>query len=219
MESSTLHSNEDDIASAVVRHQEAHGAVQPLSATARMSLIDEVYARSGVNVRLCYQCGKCSAGCPMMGEMAVRPHVVMHLVQRNQRAEALSCDGIWLCLSCETCSARCPKGADPARVIDTLREMAAETNPGLAPRAIGAFHKAFLEQVKTNGRMSEVGLAMQFNLRSGRLLQDATSMPALVSRGKLKIKTPPMHDVDDVRRIFANVEAASRDARSRGGYR
>ncbi len=219
MESSTLHSNEDDIASAVVRHQEAHGAPHVPASSVRMSLIDEVYARSGVNVRTCYQCGKCSAGCPMMGEMAVRPHVVMHLVQRNQRAEALSCDGIWLCLSCETCSARCPKSADPARVIDTLREMATETNPGLAPRAIGAFNKTFLDQIRSKGRMSEVGLAMQFNLRSGRLLQDATSMPALVSRGKLKINPPSMRDIDDVRRIFANVEAATRDARSKGGYR
>ncbi len=176
----------------------------------QMTLIDEVFARSGVNVRLCYQCGKCSAGCPMVGEMAVRPHMVMHLVQRNLREEALSSDGIWLCLTCETCSARCPKAADPARVFDTLREMAQETNPGLAPRAIGAFNRTFLDQVRMSGRMSEVGLAMQFNLRSGRLLQDATSMPALVSRGKLKVRTVPMRDAADVRRIFANVEAAQR---------
>lgn len=180
------------------------------------SLIDEVFARSGVNVRLCYQCGKCSAGCPMAGEMAVRPHVVMHLVQRNMRAEALSSDGIWLCLSCETCSARCPKAADPARVIDTLREIAIESDPNLAPRAIGAFHRTFLDQVRSNGRMSEVGLAMQFNLRSGKFLQDATSMPAMVSRGKLKVVTTPMRDVDAVRRIFRNVEAAQR---TNGGSR
>jgi heterodisulfide reductase subunit C2 len=219
MESLTPHSNDDDTASAVVRHREAHDAHGASTSSGRMSLIDEVYARSGVNVRLCYQCGKCSAGCPMMGEMAVRPHVVMHLVQRDQREEALSCDGIWLCLSCETCSARCPKAADPARVIDTLREMATEINPALAPRAIGAFNRTFLDQIRSNGRMSEVGLAMQFNLRSGRLLQDATSMPALVSRGKLKIKTAPMRDVADVRRIFTNVEAATRDAHARGEYR
>jgi heterodisulfide reductase subunit C len=219
MESSTLRVTEDDTASAVVRHREGHGVQHAHASPRPLSLIDEVFSRSGVNVRLCYQCGKCSAGCPRMGEMAVRPHMIMHLVQRDQRAEALASDGIWLCLSCETCSARCPKQADPARVIDTLREMAAETNPGLAPRAIGAFHRAFLDQVRTNGRMSEVGLAMQFNLRSGRLLQDATSMPALVSRGKLKVVTPNMQDVDDVRRIFANVEAASLEARKQRGER
>ncbi|PKQ15699.1 MAG: heterodisulfide reductase subunit C [Actinobacteria bacterium HGW-Actinobacteria-7] len=210
MESSRQLSNEEQATAVAGGSSAASGAHVARTASEPMSLIDEVFARSGVNVRLCYQCGKCSAGCPMVGEMAVRPHMVMHLVQRNYREEALSSDGIWLCLTCETCSARCPKGADPARVFDTLREMAQETNPRLAPRAIGAFNRTFLDQIRSSGRMSEVGLAMQFNLRSGRLLQDATSMPALVSRGKLKVKTPPMRDVDEVRRIFANVEAVQR---------
>ena len=33
------------------------------------------------------------------------------------------------------------------------------------PRTIGAFHKAFLEQIRTNGRLHEMGLVMDYKLR------------------------------------------------------
>lgn len=170
------------------------------------SLIAEVRERTGVNVARCYQCGKCSAGCPMAAEMTVRTHQIMHLVQRDQRDRLDETESIWLCLTCETCSARCPNGADPARVIDSLREIAHERDPGRAPRNIGAFTRSFLDQVYASGRMSEVGLAAQYNIRSGRLLQDAGSMPSLFRRGKLNVKPSGIRNPDEVRRIFRNVE-------------
>jgi heterodisulfide reductase subunit C len=192
---------------------EAHPTVV---APVRKTMIAEIYDRTGLNVMACYQCGKCSAGCPMASEMSKRPHEVMHLVQRNKRNEVLGCDGIWLCLSCETCSARCPKAADPARVIDTLREIALEQDATLAPRAIGAFNRAFLSQIKQSGRMFEVGLAAQYNLRSGNLLQDATAMPSLLSRGKFQVMSSSIKGVGEVRRIFANVRELERGSADRG---
>ena len=184
-----------------------------------MTLAAEVLQRSGINVMRCYQCGKCSAGCPMASEMSKRPHEVMHLVMRNKRDELLGSDGIWLCVSCETCSARCPNGADPARVIDTLREIALEQDPALSPRAIGAFNRSFLDQIKQSGRMSEVGLAAQYNLRSGQLLQDAGAMPSLFTRGKLNLRASSVKNAGELRRIFTRVETAERAANERGGRR
>jgi heterodisulfide reductase subunit C len=166
----------------------------------------ELRDRTGVNVAKCYQCGKCSAGCPMAGEMAIRTHEIMHLVQRDHRDRLLESDSIWLCLACETCSARCPTGADPARVIDALRELALERDPSRAPRTIGAFNRSFLDQIQQTGRMSEVGLAAQYNVRSGRFLQDAAAMPSLLLRGKLNVIPSGIRDPGEVRRIFRNVE-------------
>jgi heterodisulfide reductase subunit C len=174
-----------------------------------------VRARTGIDVAACYQCGKCSAGCPMASETTLRPHDIMRAVQRDRR-EVLAGDGVWLCVTCETCSARCPNAVDPARVIDSLREIALAADPGLAPRAIRAFHQSFLDQIRLNGRMYELGLVMEYKMRSGNLLQDVATTPGLLRRGKLHLKPARIKNVDDVRRIFKNVEAESERTRAGG---
>jgi heterodisulfide reductase subunit C len=88
--------------------------------------------------------------------------------------------------------------------MDGLRELAA----GRAPRSIDAFHRSFLSQIQLTGRMFELGLVIQYKLRSGALLQDAASTPALLKRGKLKLKPPSIKGIEDVRRIFKACEAA-----------
>ena len=55
------------------------------------------------------------------------------------------------------------------------------------PRTIRAFHKTFLEQIRGNGRLHEVGLVVGYKLRSGALMNDVTNTPGLLSRGKLGI--------------------------------
>jgi heterodisulfide reductase subunit C2 len=172
------------------------------------TLAAELRSMTGQNPAECYQCGKCSAGCPMAAETRLRPHDVMRLINLDRRDTLFQDESIWLCLTCETCTARCPNGCDPARLIDGLREMSVAR----APRAIGAFHRSFLDQVKANGRMFEFGLVVEYKLRSGKLLNDALSTPGMISRGKLKFVPSPIKGVGDVRRIFAACEEkAARD--------
>ncbi|MCK6681866.1 MAG: 4Fe-4S dicluster domain-containing protein [Thermoanaerobaculia bacterium] len=160
--------------------------------------------KTGINAAACYQCGKCSAGCPMAAETTLRPHDVLRLINLDRREELLSDESIWLCLTCETCSSRCPNGCDPARLIDALREEAADR----APRRIRAFHDSFLEQIWLNGRMFELGLVLTYKLRTGTFTQDAASTLAMLRRGKLKFVPHPIDGVKDVRRIFEACEAA-----------
>ena len=138
-----------------------------------MSLPAEIRHRTGINVATCYQCGKCSAGCPMAAECDLRPHNVMRLAMTGRRADLMADESIWLCLTCETCSARCPNGCDPARVIDAVREIAAESGVSPQQRNIRAFHKSFLEQVRLSGRLFEAGFMVTYKMRSGTLFQDA----------------------------------------------
>lgn len=151
------------------------------------SIRAELWRTTGINPARCYQCGKCSAGCPMAEEMGTGPQQLLRLVQLNERAKVLSNEAIWLCLTCETCSTRCPNDVRPARLIDGLRELAARESPEHIPRKIRAFHRSFLEQIRTHGRVFEFGLVVSYKLRSGDYFGDMATAPGMFARGKLKL--------------------------------
>lgn len=173
-----------------------------------VTLAAEIRKRTGLNVARCYQCGKCSAGCPMVGEMGQRPHDIMRLVVRNERDRLIRDESIWLCLTCETCTTRCPNECDPARVIDALREIALEAGEHL-PRTIKAFHKSFLAQIRAHGRMFEFGLIAAYKMRSGALFQDVSAAPGMLSRGKLSLVPHNIKGIKEIRRIFDRCMAST----------
>ncbi len=86
------------------------------------SLLNEIYKVSGEKIQNCYQCQKCSAGCPVNFAMDILPNQMFRHIQYNNRDKVLSSKTIWLCASCHTCSVRCPNSIDIAKVMDTLRE-------------------------------------------------------------------------------------------------
>ena len=89
--------------------------------TLRSDFVRKVAEISGQNLLACYQCGKCSAGCPVVSEMDILPSQVIRLAQLGSDEEVLNSRTIWLCASCMTCMARCPKGVDLAKVMEALR--------------------------------------------------------------------------------------------------
>lgn len=97
-------------------------------ASLRSEFSAKVAELSGQNLALCYQCGKCSAGCPMAFAMDLLPNQVMRLVQLGLAEEAAECRTIWLCASCLVCTVRCPKGVDIARVMEALRLLSLRRN-------------------------------------------------------------------------------------------
>lgn len=75
---------------------------------------------SGENPFSCYQCGKCSAGCPFAEFMDVLPAEVMRRLQLGDEG-VLEAESPWVCASCLACQVRCPKGVDIAKVMEALR--------------------------------------------------------------------------------------------------
>jgi heterodisulfide reductase subunit C2 len=93
------------------------------SLTVHSNFVKKVEELSGQDLLSCYQCGKCSAGCPIAEDAEILPNQIVRLVQLGQREDALNSRTIWLCASCYTCMCRCPRGVDLSRVMEALRQM------------------------------------------------------------------------------------------------
>ena len=83
----------------------------------------KVQELSGQNLLVCYQCGKCSAGCPVVTRMDILPNQIIRFAQLGLKEDLLASEAIWACASCMTCNVRCPKGINIAEVIEALRQI------------------------------------------------------------------------------------------------
>jgi heterodisulfide reductase subunit C len=112
------------------------------SRSLRSEFVKKVAEISGQNLKLCYQCGKCSAGCPMSFVMDKAPNEIMRMVQLGLEEEIANSKTIWFCASCLTCTVRCPKGVDISRVMEALRLITLRKNvdfvapSGIPPEAV-----------------------------------------------------------------------------------
>ncbi|HUV44101.1 MAG TPA: 4Fe-4S dicluster domain-containing protein [Dehalococcoidales bacterium] len=117
-------------------------------ASLRSEFCAKVSELSGQDLNLCYQCGKCSAGCPMSFAMDLLPNQVMRLVQLGLAEDIAGCKTIWLCASCLACTVRCPRGVDIARVMEALRLLSLRKNIDfVSPSQMGQEAIAELPQI------------------------------------------------------------------------
>ena len=169
---------------------------------------------AGTQVSDCYQCGKCSAGCPMALHMDMLPSQIMRLVQLGQTDRAMRSEAVWKCVSCLTCSTRCPKSVDCAAVMDALRQLSVEQGAASKARLRTVlFQQAFLENIRRNGRLRELQLIGVFKtkafLADGNLpllVKDAMLAPRMLKRGKLHFAAKRVRDRGIVQRIFDRCE-------------
>ncbi len=91
------------------------------------AFVKRVESLSAQDLMACYQCGRCSAGCPMATYMDILPNQIIRFAQMGLRDELLNSEAIWLCVSCLTCNSRCPKGVRIAEVIESLRQILLRT--------------------------------------------------------------------------------------------
>jgi heterodisulfide reductase subunit C len=89
----------------------------------KSNFVAKVEELSGQNLMACYQCGKCSAGCPAVSTMDILPNQIIRLAQLGLQDELSRSKSIWVCASCMTCNTRCPKGINIAEVIEAIRQI------------------------------------------------------------------------------------------------
>ena len=161
---------------------------------------------SGVDISVCFQCKKCSSGCPVAKLTRSRPSEIMRQLHLGAGNELLESDLVWMCASCETCSARCPMGIDVAAVIDALRRLALERGAAKQKGNVPLFNRAFLKTVETFGRSYEIGMIAAYKLGTGKLMNDTEKFPAMLKKGKIALLPPRGGDRKTVRRIFKTIK-------------
>ena len=85
-------------------------------------LAKEVEELSGENLFGCYQCGTCSAGCPYVNDMDLKPDEVIRYIILD-RKEVLNSKTIWLCSACFTCAERCPRDINITKIMEACRQI------------------------------------------------------------------------------------------------
>ncbi|MCL1915880.1 MAG: 4Fe-4S dicluster domain-containing protein [Desulfovibrionaceae bacterium] len=163
--------------------------------------IRAVETESGQKVSRCYQCGNCTAGCPMSFTYDFTVSRIMRLIQLGQKNTVLSSKAVWMCASCESCSTRCPNHIEVARILDVCRHMSRRAGFGGA-RNVRLFADAFLQSVRWHGQSHELGLMAVYKLLSMRLFDDLTLAPDMLLKNKLPFKPHRIKGRDEVAGIF-----------------
>ena len=101
----------------------------------------------------CIQCGMCTSGCPVAEFL--KPHRIIKMVVLGLKEQLISSKEIWLCTTCFTCSERCPQEVDPANIIYSLKNMAAEQ--GIVPKGL----RDMGENLAETGRVVRISTARE----------------------------------------------------------
>ena len=83
----------------------------------------------GENLKRCFTCGTCVAGCPITEiDEEFNCRRIVRQILLGMREEVLSSPTIWLCLECYRCYARCPQKVNFTDIMKILRYLAIKGN-------------------------------------------------------------------------------------------
>ena len=74
----------------------------------------------------CFQCIRCTSGCPSMKMLELKPHEIVNLARLGFVEELITSGIVWTCATCLKCKERCPQAVAPVDLIFALRNLAVE---------------------------------------------------------------------------------------------
>lgn len=134
----------------------------------------------------CYQCGKCTSGCPLSDVFEYKPNQIIRLVLSGNIDDIINSNSIFLCLSCEICSSRCPQDVHIATIMNFIRNEAWKARR-FRIKSIARFYKTFLRIVGRTGRSFEPGLLLGLNILNGRFFNDMDLALDILRKRKIRM--------------------------------
>jgi len=96
--------------------------------------VDIVVEAGGEPLKLCYQCGLCTAICPWN---LVRNFVVRKMIHQAQLGLVdFEDEDVWRCVTCGACVKRCPRGVEIVDVMRALRRTIVELGMAKVPDSL-----------------------------------------------------------------------------------
>lgn len=175
---------------------------------AQQHAIERIVADAQVDLKDCYQCGKCSAGCPVAPMADSTPREVVRNLQLGLVDRALRSNMPWLCAKCGMCYARCPQSFNMPELLAACRRVAQEQCYVSIPES-KQFDSLFIDGVRRKGVSDEAMLAARFNLSTGHFMQDALNAPKMAARGMLDLGSLKTSGNDEVRELIDRARKAS----------
>lgn len=77
-----------------------------------------------LDVSACFNCGNCTAVCPLAQDSAGFPRRMIRMAQVGMERELLSSEDLWRCYACGECTETCPRKAAPAEFMAAARSYA-----------------------------------------------------------------------------------------------
>lgn len=188
-----------------------------MATTVSTTLERLVRAGSGINANKCYQCKRCTAGCPVAGYAGMHPAQIMRAVQLGQLDMVFDDRFIWLCTGCQACATRCPQEIDVAGVMDELKIIARREGkvPPDAPSA--DMLKLNYDSFARWGRMWEVELIARDALkRPSGVTEWLLLGPKMLLKGKIN-PTLKRGDTVAMERMVKTAESITRARANKAG--
>lgn len=120
----------------------------------------------------CFQCIRCTSGCPSMKMLELKPHEIVSLVRLGFVDELVGSDMIWNCTTCLKCKERCPQEVAPVDLILALRNLTVELELKVPESFLGSV-TAILE----TGFIQRPREALTRSLKSARMSRDKLGLP------------------------------------------
>lgn len=172
--------------------------------------LDEVRAvPGGEYVDLCVQCGMCAASCPSVSWMDHSPRKIIALIRAGRRETVLASNSMGFCASCYLCTVRCPKGVKVTELMHVVESLAVRHGMANGRTATPAMHRAFVESVKSDGRIHEFGFMRRFYLTTNPLgaLKMLPLGLKMLSHGRLPLRAKRAEGADQLKAIVRKAEA------------
>ena len=163
--------------------------------TTERSLVDEISAiPGGEGIKVCIQCGTCTASCPNADLMDHAPSELIAMARADMRDEVLSSNAPWLCLSCYMCVVRCPRDIRITRLMHVFESLAAKSGTGSKRTTTPVIYKGFNTFIYNSGRISELWLMVRYYLRTNpfKALKMLPVALGLLTHSRLAIKMDKM---------------------------
>jgi nitrate reductase gamma subunit/ferredoxin len=81
----------------------------------------EIQKYGAVGAEKCFNCGNCTAICPLSNENDQFPRRIIRMAQLGMKDELLGSKELWLCYNCGECSETCPRQAEPGNLMAAAR--------------------------------------------------------------------------------------------------